>query len=415
MDNMHDNIDQLFRNQLESFEPTPSPKVWNGVSRGLSWHEFIHLNVTNFAHNIYLIAGTIATTTLITLATIIALQESPIVLKSGEKNQALVSETTTIKPPIQATGIKQDLPYKTPVKEPSAPINLRTENQHTTIVARSGENDAGITPMQPIAAGAITVKDDTLKKSDFWTRSWEKIAGLDGFYKHPGKFSVGLSTGYDQFTQPLEDELKTTLSSSTNQLKLRYENYGFQIETGLAHHQWEENGLYDATYRDWDTIYSYIRVDYFIPDPTNPDSVVLITQTVYVYDSVTKATTLLGQNRYNYLTIPLQFGYRIADYGRFGLTAWVGGAISFEATRDIGKPQMPSGVKSSIKYTTITPERRSQWFMYTAGLRFDIMFNRRVQLEIEPYYRAYRHSLYKEGNLSSPHSLGINAGLSIKF
>lgn len=414
IDTRHHNIDLLFRDKLESFDPTPSPTVWKGVERGLSWHELIKFNFTNYAHNVYLMAGSAAAVVLVTVASYFVWinQDNP----NKEPITPTIAQTAVSEPDNKPTTSHQFVAERTTPStheptflharntRPSAPIHK--ENNLRETVQPIG--------MMSLLKPRLLTMGDTAKK-DFWTRTWEKIAGMDGFYKHPGKFSLGVATGYDRLTQPIDNEHKSIFNSNFNQIRFRYENYGFQVETGLALNQYEDKGLYDATYRDWDTIYSYVRVDYFIPDPTNPDSVVLITETVYVFDSLTKTATLSGTNRFTYLTIPVQVGYKIAELGRFGVTAWVGGAISFESQRKIGAPVIPSGIKTRVSYHDVTPERRSQWFMYTAGLRFDIMLNRRIQLEIEPYYKAYQNQLYVKGNLSLPHSFGINGGLSIKF
>lgn len=424
MTERHENIDHLFKNGLEGFEPAPSPKVWQGVSRGLSWHEFIKFNFSNFTHNVFLIAGSVATAVIVTVASYMIWSDS----RQPDKPVITSQQPATTTPqqpelPGNATQIPETSPAVVTAAETRTPeavhpgekivkdeISRETEESP----AETQREISSISTISPLSAGPVAL-DDTTRK-DFWTRTWDKIAGLEGFYKYPGHFNIGVLSGYDHFVQPMGDKTNDAVfNSNTNQLRFRYDSYGFQVETGLVLNKWEDKGLYNASYRAWDTIYSYERVDYFIPDPSNPDSVILITTTVYVCDSVTKTTTLTGTNKFTYLTIPVQFGYKIADYGRFGLTAWVGGAISFESSRKIGQPVIPSGIRTRVSYTDVTPERRTQWFMYSAGLRFDIMLNRRIQLEIEPYYRAYRHSLYKTGELANPHSVGINAGLSVIF
>ncbi|PKP27457.1 MAG: hypothetical protein CVU06_01980 [Bacteroidetes bacterium HGW-Bacteroidetes-22] len=415
MDNRHDNIDQLFQQGLDGYDPTPSPKVWQGVSRDLSWTEFTKFNFTNFTHNIYLIGGSASALVGVILAAYLTFTGSP--LPQQVKEPVSATQESLVKPiEVKTERYVTNMQSGVAVaKETSSLIPekriIRHETPQQDQIARSEQYIGTMTPKTTIA-----FKIDDTVKHDFWTRTWDKIAGLDGFYRHPGKFSVGVASGIDNFVQPMGDKANDyTFNSNTNQVKLRYENYGFQIETGLMLNKWEDKGLYDASYRDWDTVYSYVRVNYFIPDPTNPDSVVLIKETVYVFDSVSKTAAISATNKYTYLTIPLQFGYKLAEYGRFGVTAWVGGSISFESSRQISSPPIPPGARTRVSYTDITPERRTQWFMYNAGLRFDVMLSSRIQLEIEPYYRAYTKPVFTNGNLSNPHSLGINAGLSVKF
>ncbi len=415
MDHSQDNIDQLFQQGLDDYSPTPSPKVWQGVSRGLSWTEFASFNFTNFAHNIYLISVSSVALVGVILTAFLTFSGNPspeLLTTEVIVNQEIPSNPNPVEVSRAATSIPSDSGITSePDEQANEKQKIRLEKQKQEQITRT---ELTIMPLTPRAAYQVLEKDTV--KRDFWTRTWDKIAGLEGFYRHPGKFSLGLSSGIDKFVQPMGEKINDyTANSNTSQLKVRYENYGFQIETGLMLNKWEDDGLYNANYRDWDTIYSYIRVDYFIPDPTNPDSVVLIKEIVYVCDSVDKSALISASNKYTYLTIPLQFGYKLAEYGRFGVTAWLGGAISFESTRQISSPALPSGARTKVSYIDITPERRTQWFMYNAGLRFDIMLSRRIQLEIEPYYRAYTKPVFTNGNLSNPHSLGINAGLSVKF
>lgn len=421
MDTRHHDIDKLFQQGLEGFEPAPSPEVWQGVSRELSWKEFVKLDFSNFTHNIYMMAGSVAALVGITVASLLVWNQPT--APASMKNQLVISipEASNTAKTSSSSAVPEPAAIVTPS---SVPVTKRQKTQsdlkeeilvqnHLTKVEKAPE--PAIKKLTALPSGQIP-RDDSAK-TDFLTRTWEKIAGMDGFYRHPGKFSVGVGAGYDHFVQPMGDKMEDAITNSNSyNLKLRYDNDGFQVETGLILNSWEDKGSYSANFREWDTVYSYIRVEYFVPDPSNPDSVVLITETIHVFDSVTKEATWASANKFTYLTIPLQFGYKLAEYGRFGLTAWVGGAVSFESSRKIGVPEIPSGLRTNkITLAEVTRARKTQLFMYSAGLRFDIMLSKRIQLEIEPYYRAYRSSVYTTGSPEQPHSLGINGGISLKF
>lgn len=421
MDNRHHDIDQLFQQGLDGFEPTPSPEVWQGVSRVLSWKEFVKLDFSNFTHNVYLMVGSAAALVGITAASLLIWNDSNI--PAPVKNPLTISDSNTHNTPIVTPSVSYPEPTVKPSTQSIAAKKILSEGSdrqkptspQIKLADAPKAPEPVISKLTPLPTGPIS-SDDSVK-ADFLTRTWDKIAGMDGFYRHPGKFSVGVGAGFDRFVQPMGDKMEDAITNSNSyNLKLRYDNYGFQIETGLMLNSWEDKGSYKANFREWDTVYSYIRVEYYVPDPSNPDSVVLITETIHVFDSVAKEATWASANKYTYLTIPLQFGYKLAEYGRFGFTAWVGGAVSFETSRTIGAPAIPTGLRTNkITLADMTRERKTQLFMYSAGLRFDIMLSKRIQLEIEPYYRAYRSSVYTTGSPERPHSMGINGGLSIKF
>ena len=58
METKRNHIDELFKKSLEGFAPEPSPQVWKGISRKLSWKEFVRFDFTNFSANLFQVAAT---------------------------------------------------------------------------------------------------------------------------------------------------------------------------------------------------------------------------------------------------------------------------------------------------------------------------------------------------------------------
>ena len=197
-----------------------------------------------------------------------------------------------------------------------------------------------------------------------------------------------------------------------------YEKSRFFIEGGIGANYATESVEYGVSYSSYDSVGYYVNIDAFTIYPEKPDSIVFETSFKNIYDSINYFRIEENTNKYAYLQIPVRFGYRVLDNGRFSLDLKAGVIFSWQIFKDV--PDVPYGGSDSEQIEVIRqyPDRLNINWQYTAALGMNYHINKQLRFTLEPFYRQYIKSVYStdsEYSARSPYAFGIRGGIYIQF
>ncbi len=416
-----EHIDDIFRDNLSNVQIEPAASVWSGISSKLSWNEFTSFNFTNFSSNIYLMASTGITgiaAAIVSATLLLSPASRPEIPENMPSKQECFIEMKENKPAFES-------------RKAAEPFIKYTETE--THYAKPAENNA---PQRQLFEGEpIHALKPELFKNSFETFSLrlktpEKINALglpgnndltntQGYsfrlfddYQKTSKYSFLINSGPEFIDVPVDEQL------NIRQLNLnamaRYElGGGMYLQGGLGASVMEDQTPYTLDYKSLDSVGFYYDVHYYVPDPSNPDSVILITTIETIYDSVTHNTIAYADNRYTYFRIPLSFGYDVFSYRNFGLSLRAGGEYAVIISRKEAPADIPSDVRLLYIERRIEEKLESN-FRMLFGLTLEYHLSDKLALQLNPTYRYYFRSVYDSpgGNASS---LSINGGIRFQF
>jgi hypothetical protein len=415
-----EHIDDIFRENLSNVQIEPAASVWSGISSKLSWNEFTSLNFTNFSSNIYLMAsaGITGIAAAIVSATLMLSPASrPEIPENMSSKQECFIEMEESNPAFETRKTAQ--PFLN---------HIDAETSDT----KQAEN----IPQRQLFEGEqlLALKPELFKNSfeayALRQKTPEKINALgiphnndltdaQGYsfrlfddYQKTSKYSFVINSGPEFIDVPVDEQL------NIRQLNLnamaRYElGGGMYVQGGLGASVMEDQTPYTLDYKSLDSVGFYYDVHYYVPDPSNPDSVILITTIETIYDSVTHNTIAYADNRYTYFRIPLSFGYDVFSYRNFGLSLRAGGEYAVIMSRKEAAADIPSDVR--LLYIERRIEEKLECnFRLLFGLTLEYHLNDKLALQLNPTYRYYFRSVYDSpgGNASS---LSINGGIRFQF
>lgn len=186
------------------------------------------------------------------------------------------------------------------------------------------------------------------------------------------------------------------------------------LETGLAYSLSEDNGRFMISYNSYDSIGYYNKVVSFTPDPENPGTVQFNTEVQGVYDSIDHELETKTNNRYSYLQIPLMAGYQLYAGRLFtiGLKAGPVFSVMLGSDEPVAAFEQEGTTLNSID--NLSPQRVSTNWQVAAGLGIGMHLSPRLTLLAEPTYKYYLRPVYQNHN-TKPQSIGIKAGLLYRF
>lgn len=192
----------------------------------------------------------------------------------------------------------------------------------------------------------------------------------------------------------------------------------FYVETGLAYQKIKEEGIYTIDFRTFDSIGYYNEVESFEVNPSNSDEILYNTQEVTVYDSIDHYTHVVPVFTYDYINIPLNFGYKVFQKDAF--TVAVEAGITF--TKMVDK-QIPVVDFSKPEYNVVlikneTPERVDFNFRWQLAVRLDMKIVKAMSVSVKPVFNKYINSIYdtQSGYPNvKPYSMGIQFGVYYGF
>lgn len=429
MENEPNKIDDLFRESLKGYEPEPSRKVWRGIGIMLALGEFLRFSFTNFSQNIFqlLVAGGAATAVVVGAVTIFTPD------KPKESTHSVVNKPTTeIQNKITDTYMQPQTGESAANHEPDQGV---ANFQQTT--AKQQQNQAVLpepiaiameTPTAPSRTSINSIQaieisgfhlgygapSNSKNMADYGPFLRNQLTKYQETYVPKTSFSITAGYGVDQLTIAKANESVNFLYNTAD-LGFRVQKGRVYLQTGLSASYQFDNGLYSVTSKSYDSVGFYYNVHYYVPDPSHPESVILVTSKVTLYDTITHHATVQTTNKYLNIQIPLIVGYKVANFKRFSFYAFGGPLIQFTANK---KEPALTYIASDLYPAQIanqSPTRIDTYWQLMGGLRASVILTKRFSLEVEPSYKWYFTNLYKDANFNNPFSIGVRAGLTFSF
>jgi hypothetical protein len=197
-----------------------------------------------------------------------------------------------------------------------------------------------------------------------------------------------------------------------------WEKAGFIAESGLGLQYASENAQYQINYTSYDSVGFYIGVISFSPAPNNPDSVVLQTSFMNIYDSIDHVVIRENTNKYLYLQVPIRIGYRLIQSDRFSIDLKTGIIFSVQLYRDIPGVPYQGTDAGQVEVIRQYPDRLQTNWQYTAGIGFNYHVSSRLRFTLMPHYRQYIKSVYSPNSsypARSPYAFGLRGGIYFHF
>lgn len=429
MENEPNKIDDLFRESLKGYEPEPSRRVWRGIGLMLALGEFMRFSFTNFSQNIFqlLVAGGAATAVVVGAVSIFT-PEKPKEIKPATVNKPAI-ETQNQAPATNKQQASIESAEKQDHDKRIANFQNLTSNQQQTQTVISepimvemelpaAPTRTSINSILSIGASRLPLGfaalSSTKNMADYGPFLRNQLSKYQETYVPKTTFSFTAGYGIDQLTIAKANESVNFLYNTAD-LGFRIQKGRMYLQTGLSASYQFDNGLYSVSSKSYDSVGFYYNVHYYVPDPSHPESVILVTSKVTLYDTITHHATVQTTNKYLNIQIPLLVGYKVADYKRFAIYAFGGPIIQFTANKN--EPAL-TYIASDLYPSQITnqsPLRLDTYWQLTGGLRASVILTKRLSLEFEPSYKWYFTNLYKDAKYSNPFSVGLRAGVSISF
>ncbi|MFK5855056.1 MAG: hypothetical protein QM503_02920 [Bacteroidota bacterium] len=215
----------------------------------------------------------------------------------------------------------------------------------------------------------------------------------------------------------------TYYSASTDQMTwsadliygLKVKDY--YIESGVGFQKMKEEGLFQIDYKTNDSVGYYNKVVSFEVDPNNPNSITYKTQTTTVFDSIEHHLLKSPLYTYDYVTIPIKFGYKFYQRDQFSVSAETGIIYSLLTKTYIPNVSYSDSKSQLIGISNNTPDRVEHNFRIHVALRLNYNITKTISLSAQPEFTSYINSIYKQPNnyQTKPYTMGIRFGILFDF
>jgi len=193
----------------------------------------------------------------------------------------------------------------------------------------------------------------------------------------------------------------------------RYNLGRFYIQSGAGLTYSSDIGDYAISYLNNDSVGFYYCINSFTVEPGNPNEPQFETKQVTVYDSVQYLYDYSTKNKYYYIQIPLNVGYRIINKPSWRLTVEAGLLYAYLASINEPAPTfyIPEGRILDIERRT--PERNKHSLGITGGISAEYQFAKNFFLLIEPTFKYYLQAIEENSSRGDkqPYSIGLRAGI----
>lgn len=192
----------------------------------------------------------------------------------------------------------------------------------------------------------------------------------------------------------------------------------FYVETGLGYLDSKERGIYSIELKSYDSVGYYNQVESFEVDPINPDEIQYNTKEVIVYDSIDHYTHTTPYFKYQYITIPLSFGYKFYQKEKFTASVRTGVIFSYMINKNIPEAEYYDPEYTIVKMINNTPERVEWNFQWQIGIRLNYNISKAFSVSAEPIFTKYLNSIYdtdKGYSSVKPYTMGLRVGIYYGF
>ncbi|HEY9114697.1 MAG TPA: hypothetical protein VIN10_08340 [Bacteroidales bacterium] len=427
-----ENMDELLREKLENFTPTPPEHIWTGIEKGLNRKPLLVLFLNNWktisAIALVLLLFTFGAWYFLPNETLVAeeketIQEVPELVISEKDDTSVelpelveevevltemqdkqsgsleissenksagkfISEKNNIKP-ISETASAETSQAKSSSSPTPKPVSEISD--YTVISGFNAMPVANIgfaLPLDLSMRQKESVKIIPEKKTKTSTKgSWEL-----GFYFSPEII-------FKDF-----DSVRMLTSYSFNFEPTYYINNHWFLRFGLGVSSMRDRGFANLDYISNELMGTYDDVYDVTFDSVNGKLVpTYYTEKTEVWDSIRRLTVTEATNQYLYLQTPLLFGY-YKKSSHFNWYVYGGPAINF-----LVYEQTEMSVDNADEITIIDlenrlPDRSPYFFQLWIGTGIEYNASKHISLAIEPNYRYYFSGVYD----SSPYKTGFS-------
>jgi len=433
----YNNIDELFKEGASDFRVTPSEKVWENIESAHSKiYSFKKRNVLLLAIiSLLLISGSFITWTLLTnnpnqnnlVPDKVTADEnnintnSTIIINKAENENNTIQKTETITNNNESSLIiedKKNTSKPTPAEDETVRIpKYYSNNESKTNAFLFADNETLLFASETSQLSKIsTTSTSTLENNctPSIINDFDKIT-IDEYLekrKHL-HFYTGASASIAMAYYSSTTDQSTWTTDLVYGLKLKR----FYIETGIGFQKMKEHGNFQIDYITNDSIGYYNEVTSFELNPDNPNEITYKTQTTTVYDSIKHYVLRSPLYHYDYIVIPLKFGYKF--YQKHQLSVSVETGIIYSLLTKTYTPEVQYNDPESelIEITNNTPERIEHNFRIHIALRINYNITRSISFNVQPEFTSFINSIYKQSNNSKvrPYTMGLRMGICFDF
>lgn len=199
---------------------------------------------------------------------------------------------------------------------------------------------------------------------------------------------------------------------------LSYHLWKFYIRPGISIGYMYDEGSYQLNYKRNDSIGFYYQVVSYTIDPHNPGVIIYHTVNHTVYDSVLHNGNDQTRTRYQYVQIPLLFGYDVIELKNFGFSVQAGPVVSFF----IADKETPSqntdltGARLLSRINSAPPGKNPNWQIWGA-IHMEYRFSGNFNFYLEPTYKYYFNPVVGNEVVSvkAPWAIGLGIGFTYNF
>lgn len=192
----------------------------------------------------------------------------------------------------------------------------------------------------------------------------------------------------------------------------------FYVETSIAYQKIKEQGIYTIDFRTFDSVGYYNQVESFEVNPSNSNEILYNTKEVTVYDSIDHYTHVVPVFTYDYINIPLNFGYKVFRKDAFTVAVETGVTFTKMVDKQIPVVDFSKPEYNVVQIKNETPERVDFNFRWQLAVRLDMNIVKAMSVSIKPVFTKYINSIYdtQSGYPNvKPYSMGIQLGVYYGF
>ena len=457
MDSNQAHIDQIIKEKLNQFEPTPPVHVWSGIEQALIDEKkpfFIFLYAKQFIAAAVLALLALALWYFIPVNDNKPLTETDIIDKTEEVKTVEIVETEEIiaeekglykrdKQEDTEAGIGNNADKTIPPDEitsETSTIEIKPTVASSEITTKTPrEINPGETPglknerlLQIIHLDnkkvfSLQILDNTVSDNETLSENTvnfknrkDVVAGLPSAREGESKafknyWNIGLYFTPEMMVNNIDSvTLMNTYALNIEPSWYFSKHWFMRFGAGISYVR--DRGFANVDFISTDYMGSYDSVvNVTFEEIDNEIIPVYHTKEVEIWDSIRHLSITEVTNKYFYLQFPLMFGYHNST-DKFKWYFYGGPAINISISEQIEDP------KASIEYVEIIdlenrlPHRLNYSLQLWVGAGIDFRIGQKFSLAFEPNYRYYFDPNYKENNYKTALSgLGLRLGLVYKL
>ncbi len=424
------NIDKLFRDKLDQYEHTPTPRVWENVNKSIAAGSFWYRHGKKLAAAALLLL-------LITGGVLILhdnkktedkplAPEAPLTRTEPEQKDAeqFPGKTADIPkavsgekapsaaPPVQkfVSGTKNGATKPQAygfTEQNKQPVDKHSATLVTPEIPETVDNNPAIAALQqksfylllneypgllppPAFEEKITPYLEQRSNMDFWAGTY---ASASMIYYPQSRDKLNYATG-------AEAAIK----------------FGkFYIASGAAWEKQEEEGSYKINFKSYDSVGYYNKVVSFAVNPDNPGEITYKTVKATVYDSIAHVSVANPLFSHSYITVPLTVGYKFFDRNRFSAAIETGIVFSKLQSSRTPEVEFNNPDYQLISIIRETPSRSDINWQLRFALHLDYKLKKDFSLSLQPVFNKYLSNIYISNQAVKPYGMGIRFGFYYNF